>query len=458
MFFRFGDPLSYSSVATAAVGSAKPALCFPYDYSNVSQIIRSCTSLRSLLQAHARSLTRGSQFNDSLCTLLVNSYSSFGRSDLSLSVFNSSSQPSIRLWNTMLRAYTVTGEHAEAIRFYHSMLQQCVNPDKYTFTFAVKACAGALDFENGSLIHDEIKRRNRQEDVYIGTALVDMYSKLGMVETASQVFDSIPRWDIVTWNAMIAGFSLNNQPHRALDLLGKMFSVGLIPNLVTILNLFPAVCELCSALLCRSLHGFITRRFLLPAVANGLIDAYCKCGRSQAARQIFDQMEGSRDDISWATMISGYAYDGHFIEALKLFDDTKRQNLRLNQVSVLSALSAAAETGDLQKGVEIHTYMVEEDMDLDILLTTMLATMYAKCGDVEKAKLLFDGMLQKDIVAWSAMISGFAQSGQPKEALCIFGEMLSKSITPNSVTLVSILPACADLLDLILGGVFTVLH
>ncbi|PKA66337.1 Pentatricopeptide repeat-containing protein [Apostasia shenzhenica] len=419
---------------------------------NFFLLIRSCASLRSLLQTHAQLLLRGVEQNDFMRVLLVRSYSSFRRLDSLRSILGSTPNPSTMLWNSVIREFARAGRHGEAIQFYHVMLQQGVVPDKHTFTFAVQACAGALDCRTGISVHAEVVKRELQGDVYIGTTLVDMYCKLGMVDIAYQVFDSMPSWDVVTWNAMMAGFSQNCRPNRAMGLFREMQMNQVVPNGVTCLSVFPAVCELHDTKLCMSVHGFIIiRRLLLPAVANGLMDAYCKCGSTWAARRVFDEISSNRDDVSWATMISGYVYNSCFVNALGLFDELRMRKLKLNEVSVLSALSAAAETRDLEKGMKIHVYAIKSQMQLDISITTMLTTMYARCGEVRRAKLLFDGMQKKDVVAWSAMISAFAQAGHPEEAVTVFRMMHLEGITANRVTIVSILSACIDLLDLILG-------
>jgi len=124
-----------------------------------------------------------------------------------------------------------------------------------------------------------------------------------------------------------------------------------------------------------------------------------------------------------------------------------RENLKLNQVTVVSALSAAAETGDLEMGMNVHNYAINEGIDFDVPTTTMLMTMYAKCGETKKAKFLFKGIKKKDTVAWSALISAFAQTNCPKEALSLFREMQMGGFAPNKVTIVGVLPACGDLLD-----------
>ncbi|XP_072959788.1 pentatricopeptide repeat-containing protein At2g39620 [Typha angustifolia] len=443
--FSFPTALA-SSTRTFALSSISSITSFDYPH-----LLRSCKSLNSLLPIHARLLFLGADSDDSILTLLLNSYSSFHRPDSALAVFNSSPNPTVILWNSMIRCYTRAGEHKKAISFYHRMLERGIEPDKYSFTFVLKACAGALDSQNGILIHREVSRRGLLGDVFIATGLVDMYCKLGMVTTARELFDSMPVLDTVTWNAMIAGFSQSGSPCQAFTLFRKMQENGELPNSVTILNLLPAICELSYHLLCRAVHGFVTRRCFSDVVSNGLIDTYCKCGRAEVARKLFDGMSNDRDDVSWGTMISGYVHNGLFMDALDLFDGLRRSNVKLNQVSVVSALSAAAELADSERGMDIHRYAVQREINFDVAVNTALVTMYAKIGDMEKAKLLFDGIQNKDIIAWSAMISAFVQAGYPREALSLFQEMQMRGIKPNRVTLVCILPACADLLELNLG-------
>ncbi|OVA16868.1 Pentatricopeptide repeat [Macleaya cordata] len=302
----------------------------------------------------------------------------------------------------------------------------------------------------GVQIHREIARKGIESDVFVGTGLVDFYSKLGKIGLAREVFDKIPELDVVAWNAMIAGFSQSLEPFEALGFFLKMQLAGIEPNSVSLLNLFPAISQLSSILLCRSIHGFIIRRKFSSRVSNGLIDMYSKCGDVDFARRVFDRMCG-RDDGSWGTMMAGFVHNSCFVEALELFDGLKRENLKLNQVSAVSALSAAGEIRDFEKGKEIHDYSVRAGIDSDILVATPLMTMYAKCGELEKAKQTFEGIPRKDIVAWSAIIAAFVQTGHPKEALSLFRDMQRGNLKPNRVTIMGVLPACGELSALNLG-------
>lgn len=351
----------------------------------------------------------------------------------------------------MIRAYTSSNQHEEALKLYKNMLEKSLQPDKYTFTFILKACTGVLDLQEGVLIHHEIVDRGLESDVFIATGLVDMYCKMGDLARAREVFDKMPKKDVVAWNAMIAGLSHSLDPWEALGLFQSMqISGGMEPNSVSLLNLFPAVSKSLDIKSCKSIHGYVLRRGSRMAVSNGLIDVYSKCGSADIARRIFDRMQ-ARDDVSWGTIMAGYAHNGYFIEVLKLFDEMKRENVKMNTVSAVSALLAASDLRDLKKGMEIHDCAVQQRIDSDILVATPLMTMYAKCGDLEKVKELFGGLKGKDLVAWSAVIAAFAQSRYPEEALSLFHDMQNENLKPNRVTLVSALPACAELSSVKLG-------
>lgn len=288
----------------------------------------------------------------------------------------------------MIRAYMRNNQHRNALELYHGMLERGVEPDKYTFTFVLKACTGVFDSEEGVSIHHSVVDKGLEHDVYVGTGLIDMYGKFGQIEIARQLFEQMPELDVVVWNAMIAGFSQSGNAHEALGFFRKMQSMSVEPNSVSLLNLFPAICQVSAPLLCRSVHGFVVRRDFPSDVSNGLIDLYSKCGNVGIARQIFDIMSG-RDDISWGTMISGYAHNAYFIHALELFDDLIAKNMKPNPVSVVSALSAAAEMNDLEKGTDIHSYLIRRGINLDTSVSTSLLTMYARGGNLDMAKRIF---------------------------------------------------------------------
>ncbi|VVB02721.1 unnamed protein product [Arabis nemorensis] len=405
------------------------------------RMLRGCKNFRCLLQVHGSLIVSGLKpYNQ-----LVNAYSLFQRPDLSRIIFDSVQDPGVVLWNSMIRGYTRAGLHREALKFFGYMSEvKGMEPDKYTFTFALKACAGSMDFEEGLRIHDLIVDMGFESDVYIGTALVEMYCKAGDLISARQVFDKMPEKDIVTWNIMVSGMAQNGCPGEALRLFRDMHLSCVDIDHVSMYNLIPAVSKLGDNGVCRCLHGFVIRKGFASAFSNGLIDMYCKCGDLCAAECIFEEV-WSKDDSSWGTMMTAYAHSGSFEEVLKLFDRMKHYDVRTNKVAAASALQAAAYVGDLEKGISIHEYVVQQGMMSDVSVATSLISMYAKCGELEIAEQLFLNIKDRDVISWSAMIASFEQAGQHDDALSLFRDMMTIHVKPNAVTLTSVLPACAGI-------------
>ncbi|XP_024989028.1 pentatricopeptide repeat-containing protein At2g39620 [Cynara cardunculus var. scolymus] len=425
-----------------------------HPHHHLISLISTSKTLKHLLQIHTQLVISGFIQDNITNTHLIESYSLFKKINLARLVFNATSNPSVILWNSIIKAHIRSNQHQEAILMYNKLLNTdsfAGQPDKYTYTFVLKACTHLLDIEDGILLHEEIVNRGLESDVFIGTGLVDMYCKCGDLVHARQVFDKIPNKDVVVWNAMIAGLSHSSDFAQAVEVFRSMQLQGEVePNSVSLLNLFPAICKLSSVRLCKCIHGFVIRRNFPKAIVNGLIDVYCKCKSTDLAYRVFELMQ-EPDDVSWGTLMAGFALNGCHYEVLELYDQMKNSHLKVNVVSVVSALSAAGETRDLKKGKMIHECVKKNKFDSDIRVSTPLITMYAKCGELEKARDLFHRLSGKDMVAWSAVIAAFAQSGYPEEALSLFRDMQYASFKPSMITIVGVLPACAELFSKKLG-------
>ncbi|MED6151319.1 hypothetical protein PIB30_081384 [Stylosanthes scabra] len=408
-------------------------------------LIRSCKYLNPLLQIHAHLLVSGLLTkHHSLTAQLISSYSFLHQPTLAQSTFNSVTYPSLVLWNSMIRANSRIHQFHKAINLFHRMLRVGIEPDKYTFTFILKACTGALDFHQGVAVHQYIASRKLECDVFIGTGLVDMYCKMGHFDSAKEVFDRMPKKDVASWNVMISGLSQSSIPSEALEIFRTMQLDGMEPDSVSILNLALAVSKLQDIDSCRSIHGYLVRRCINGAVSNSLIDMYSKCSEVDVACRIFDRMQ-AKDEVSWATIIAGYVYHSSFHEALQLLDKMKQKNIKMNKGSVVNTLVAAAEMRNLEKGKEVHDYALRLGIMSDIAVATTVISMYTKCSELKKAKELFLSLEGKDSVAWSAFISALVQTGYPGEALSILQEMQHEGLKPDKVTLISLVSACAEI-------------
>lgn len=171
------------------------------------------------------------------------------------------------------------------------------------------------------------------------------------------------------------------------------------------------------------------------------------------ARKLFDNMP-QRNVISCSCMIHGYVSCGEYKAALSLFRSLQTMDghqIIPNEFTMTSVLSACARLGALQHGKWVHAYIDKFGMKIDVVLGTSLIDVYAKCGNIERAKFIFDNMClqDKDVMAWSAMIAALAMHGLSNESLRLFEKMINDGVRPNAVTFVGVLCACVH------GGLVT---
>lgn len=114
-------------------------------------------------------------------------------------------------------------------------------------------------------------------------------------------------------------------------------------------------------------------------------------------------------------------------------------------------LKACADNFDARRGREIHAQLVLYGLSANLFTMTSLMNLYSKCGVVHDACKMFDRMPVRDLVCWNTVIAGFAQNGMARRALDLVVMMQKEEHSPDLVTVVSILPAIADLGNLRIG-------
>ncbi|KAJ6348494.1 hypothetical protein OIU76_004876 [Salix suchowensis] len=229
------------------------------------------------------------------------------------------------LWNLLIRAYAWNGPFEEAIDLYYKMLGYGITPNRFTFPFVLKACSALKEVDGGREIHFDIKRRRLESNVYVSTALVDFYAKCGCLDDAKEVFDKMPKRDVVAWNSMISGFSLHEGSYDEVVRLLVEMQNDTSPNSSTIVG-----------------WAFVGN----VVVGTGILDVYGKCQRIDYARRIFDMMGIVKNEVTWSAMAGAYVVCNFMREALELFC----QLLMLKDDGiVLSAVTLATVTGALCK-------------------------------------------------------------------------------------------------------------
>jgi pentatricopeptide repeat protein len=415
------------------------------DYHSTSLLER-CTNIKTLQQVHAHMVISGLDQDMFSTTKLVNMYAKLRFLVDARFVFESMPKRNVFSWNGMIAGYARDGDCEEALQIYRQMRLTGVQPDKFTFPFLLKACAGLSSLQEGKMIHQHIIRIGCESDVFVGAAVVNMYAKCFVLEDARKMFDKMSQRDVVSWNAMVSGYAQNGNVNEALALFDQMLLADMKPDQVTIACVLSACAKLEDLQLGKWIHDSIIGSVLQPDifVDNALIDMYAKCGSIEIARELFDKMS-RRDVVSWNAMMAGYAHNGCASEALRLFHEMQLAGLRPDAVTLVGLLMACAHLGVLQHGKQIHDYITRNGSECDVIVGNSLIDMYAKCGALIYAERFFDKMSRKDVVSWNAMLAGYVQNGYAGKALKLFHQMQLAHVTPDSTTMVNVVSACAYL-------------
>ncbi|PNY06451.1 pentatricopeptide repeat-containing protein at1g11290-like protein [Trifolium pratense] len=388
--------------------------------------------------------------NSSNAPQLVRDYISRNEIKLARHVFDKIPNPSIVLWNMMIRAYAWAGPFQQSIHLYLQMLHLGLTPTKFTFPFVLKACSALQALQLGRLIHNHAHLLGLSMDVYVSTALLDMYAKCGNLFEAQTLFNTMSHVDrdIVAWNAMIAAFSFHALHAETMQLLSQMLQDGISPNSSTFVSVLPTIGQANALRQGKAIHSHCLRRKFFcdnVVLATALLDMYAKCNHLSYARKIFNTVN-KKNEICCTAMIAGYVLHHCMPDALALYDDMLCiYNLNPTPATLATVLRACAQLTDLKRGKNLHCHIIKSGIHLDTTVGNSLISMYAKCGIMDDAAGFLDEMTSKDPVSYSAIISGCVQNGYAEKALLIFRQMQSLGIEPHLETMIALLPACSHL-------------
>jgi pentatricopeptide repeat protein len=173
---------------------------------------------------------------------------------------------------------------------------------------------------------------------------------------------------------------------------------------------------------------------------NALLSAYAKVGSVEDLNVVFDQMP-YRDSVSYNTLIACFASNRLSGKALSFFVRMQEDGFQPTQYSYVNALQACSQLLDFRLGKQIHGRVVAGEFEKNTFVWNAVTDLYAKCGDIDRARWLFDGMVKKNVVSWNLMISGYVKMGNPDECIHLFNKMQLSGLKPDQVTVSNVLNA-----------------
>eukprot|EP00268_Persea_americana_P020906 TRINITY_DN20957_c0_g1_i2.p1 TRINITY_DN20957_c0_g1~~TRINITY_DN20957_c0_g1_i2.p1 ORF type:complete len:1048 (+),score=191.76 TRINITY_DN20957_c0_g1_i2:99-3242(+) len=444
-------------------------------------------------------------------------------------------KPEVISWNGIISG-CVQNEYFEDAFDMFCRMRLSENPNAVTVVTVLSACSGLHALNLGKEMHSYVMKHEHKSNVFVGGALIDMYSKCGRIDYAERVFAQIRRKntalcnnmigayvsegkmedvlellhlmrveglkpDIITYNTMLAGYAKMGQKDKAFDLFSEMGQVGLKPNIVSLnvlisgfqqqglsreaLNLFrtmqspseivlkysnvntdspaklldkrihPNAITITSALSAcsdlnlmyqgKEVHAYILRNCFEGnvVVSSALVDMYSKCQDMESAVKVFHRIS-DKNTISWNILMAGHNHNREPEVALRLFPKMLEDGFIPSSITLIILVSACSNIAALRLGRQLHGYIEKcESDESTVTVASVLIDMYAKCGGILEAALVFNSTTQKDVVLWNAMISGYSMHGMAKDAIRLFKQLEASGVKPDHITFIAVLSACS---------------
>ncbi|XP_020213202.1 pentatricopeptide repeat-containing protein At2g20540 [Cajanus cajan] len=404
--------------------------------------LRNCTKITELKKIQAHIVKLSLSQSNFLATKMLDLCDNLGHVGYATLLFQQLENPNVFSYNAIIRTYTHNHNHSLAITLFNQMLTcptKSALPDKFTFPFVIKSCAGLLCLCLGQQVHAHVCKFGTKSHPITDNALIDMYTKCGDLSSAYQVFEEMTERDSVSWNSLISGHArlgqmksarevFDEMPCRtivswttmingyarvgcyadALEIFREMQVVGIEPDEISVISVLPACAQLGALEVGKWIHKYSEKSGFLKktSVCNALVEMYAKCGCIEEARNLFDKMD-EKDVISWSTMIGGLASHGKGYAAIRVFEDMQKAGIAPNGVTFVGVLSACAHAGLWDEGLRYFDVMrVDYRLEPEIEHYGCLVDLLGRSGRLDQALDTISKMpVQPDSRIWNSLLS-----------------------------------------------------
>ncbi|URE26071.1 PPR repeat, partial [Musa troglodytarum] len=417
-----------------------------------------CGSLDSLKKLHVLLVVTGLIHDRSVVLQTTKSYLRFDQPLLALSVFETAENPTLYVQNLVIRCLSHHGFYSDLLRLYSRSQYSSrhrIGSDEFTFPFVIKACSAVSGFRAGKEVHCVVLRSGYGGHLVVQTALLHMYAKTGRMEWSRKVFDDMSGRDLISWNALISGYSSNGLHREAFEGFWQMQADGLKPNSSTFLGVIPLCRSLGPPMAGDLMHGLALKcgAFSDKALVPTLISMYAGWEDLTAARLLFDLLP-SKDLVVWNAMISGYSQNGKWDEAIEVFQLMHHSDARPDIVTLVSVLSSCSNLCTIDCGKCIHAIGIKLGISDQSSVVAALVSMYAKHGEIDSAEYLFHRTPEKSLLLWNPLISGYLLNGLWDMVLGAFHNMQLEGVLPDDISMINVISGCTMAKDLCRGVKF----
>jgi pentatricopeptide repeat protein len=404
--------------------------------------------LRKGKALHAQIIKTASSTCVYLANSLINFYAKCGHLVKATFVFEKISDKDVVSWNCLINGYSQQGPTGSSfvMELFRRMRAENTVPKAHTFAGVFTAASSTSDIFGGRQAHALAIKTASLCDVFVGSSLLNMYCKSGLLLEARKVFDKMPERNSVSWATIISGYAMQRMAGDALELFELMRQEEEDENEFVLTSVLSALASPEFVNIGKQIHCLASKGGLLSfvSVENALVTMYAKCGSLDDALKTFEE-SSDKNSITWSAMITGFAQSGDSHKALNLFSHMHLSGTKPSEFTFVGVINACSDIGTVVEGKQMHGYSLKMGYESQIYIMTALVDMYAKCGSIADARKGFDYLQEPDIVLWTSMIGGYVQNGENEGALNLYCRMQMEGVMPNELTMASVLKACSSL-------------
>eukprot|EP00258_Populus_trichocarpa_P032994 XP_024449013.1 pentatricopeptide repeat-containing protein At2g33680 [Populus trichocarpa] len=380
---------------------------------------------------------------------LINLYSKFNRLDLAWKVFDEMLVRNTITWTSLIKGCLENEDFVSGFSVVCDMCEFGEKFNEHTCVVILQACSDIGDVVLGEQIHGFVIKSGFEENVFVGTSLISMYSRSGNFDEAEKVFNGVGCKDLRCLNCMILEYGKAGYEKRAIGVFIYLISVGLDPNDYTFTNIIST----CNVEEGKQLHGLAVKYGVLlqTSVGNAVITMYGKNGMVEEAARMFSVMN-KKNLISWTALISGYTRNGYGEKAVDGFLELRGCGVECDSGLLATILDGCSECKNLDLGTQIHGLVIKLGYPCDINIGTALIDLYAKCKNFQSARTVFNGLSPRSTASFNAILVGFIENDSNEEDPMVFlSQLRLAGIKPDSVSFSRLLSLSANRASLVKG-------
>lgn len=446
----------YPQVRTAPFSSTSTlSFVFDDDWPQLLKMSINSGDIRLGRAIHASLLKSRSAEDTFRGNNLLNFYSKHGDMLAAQQVFDEMPVRNTITWTSLLKGYLENGDIGSVFRLVCEMHRMGEKLNEHTCSVILQACDSAKDGILGGQIHCCVIKTGFEDNVFVGTSLISMYSKTDSFSFAEKVFTDLSCKDVRCLNFMILEYSKAGCGEKAFGGFIYLMSNGFEPNDYTFTNMISACNDEVGVEEGKQLHGLVVKSGLVReiSVGNAMITMYGRHGMVEEAKRMFRAMS-EPNLISWTALISSYVRRGQGENAVGIFLELLDVGISCDSSCLASVIDGCSESRNLQFGAQLHGFVVKLGHLSDIRVSTGLIDLYAKCGNLKHAMKVFDSLPSKTIASFNAILAGYLYPNTVDEEniMFLFSQQRLAGMEPDMVTFSRLLSYSANHACLILGS------